>query len=74
MRKGRKNMYDMMVREAKNSKKNCDNFFLRTPLQEKETIKIVITQERVNSLGNDMQELADFMVKTILEGMSNGRG
>lgn len=73
MRKGRKNMYNMMVREAKNSNKNSENFFLRTPLQEKENVKIIITQQIVNSLGNDMQELADFMTKAILEGMLNGR-
>lgn len=73
MNKGRKNMYDMMVREVRNSNKNRENFFLRTQLHEKESVKIAITQEIVNTLGNDIEKLTDVMTKAILEDLLNGR-
>ncbi len=74
MNKGRKNMYDIIVKEKKNSAKIRKNFFLKVQLQEKEGIKVAISQEISNSFGNDMAELADFMTKVILEGLLNGRG
>lgn len=73
MKKERKNMYDIMIREKRNDSKSYKNFFLETRTHENENMKILISQGIVNSVGDDMQEFVDFMTKAILGGILNGR-
>lgn len=73
MKKGRKNMYDVVTKEKRNSNKNFENFFLKPQLQEKENMKIVVSREIAYSFGNDMHKFVNFMTNDILEGLLNGR-
>lgn len=73
MAKGRKHMYDMIVNSRKYDSIYRGNFFLDIQPKKEDTIKIVVSTKIVNSLSEDMQNLASIMTKTIMEGLVDGR-
>lgn len=73
MKKERMNMYEMMVKDNRTFKPCGKSFFLDAPSYKKDEVKIVISKNIVNSLSHDMEELAHFMTRSILEGLLDGR-
>lgn len=73
MAKGRTHMYDMMIKEKKKDTIYNSGFFLDATMPDEEATKIITSYKVASSLSRDMQELAEYMTKTIVEGLLNDR-
>lgn len=73
MKKRRFNMYELLIKNSKSNKSYGKDFFLSSYPEKKNTVKIVISQKIVEGLSLNMQEMSDFMTRTILEGILSGR-
>lgn len=73
MKKGRTNMYEMMIKDRKKNQ-NCNkNFFMEVHVEEIGDIKALVSRRMIDSLSRDMLDMADFMTQTIMEGLVDGR-
>lgn len=69
MKKRRMNMYEMLIKDNKTNK----HFFSDTQSKKEKDVKIEISHKIVQSLSKDMQDMADYMMRSILEGLVDGR-
>ncbi len=69
-------MYEIILKNKKAYNPYPDNknsFFYTPPKIEKESISLVISCKIVNNLSRDMEKMTNLMVKSIFEGISNGK-
>ena len=74
MKKGKWNMYDIILKEKKQNimHKTSDNIFLSTPQRTKEdNIQLIISRKIVVSLSRDMEKFTRLMIQCIMEGFGD---
>lgn len=67
-------MYTTAKKDTNKTEKNVPVFYTATPrIPDNRSTKLYISHSVVTILGEDIQNMSDYMVKTIMEGIVNGK-